>query len=174
MTISKHIQSVFIRCLCTLLLSCLYNIQLPLVNRRTQRVPWSWSSAIYSMSSKSLALRSVPKLNLHVTWVQRSDQEPDDTGDHSENIQIINSVASLSFNRIDQRRDANVCRPSSQSIYCSGWSQRGRSGLCLVPVCNQGSCGQKGRCIKTELCMCEGGNISLRCRSSNGNQSNNS
>ena len=174
MTISKRNQHVFICCLCTLLFLCFYNIQLPLVNGLTQRIPRSWSSASYSRSSKSLALRSVPKLNLQVTRVQRGDQGPDDTGDHVDNIQIINSVASSSFNRIDQLRGPNVCRSSGQSTCCSGWSQRGRSGLCLVPICNQGSCGQKGRCIKPGLCMCEGGNISPRCRNSNGNNSNNS
>ena len=174
MTISNHNHHVFIRCLCMLPFLCFYTIQLPLVNGLTQRIPRSWSSASYSRSSKSLDLRSVSKLNPQVTRVQRGDQGPDETGDHADNIQILNSVATSSINRIDQLRGPNVCRSSGQSTCCSGWSQRGRSGLCLVPICNQGSCGQNGRCIKPGLCMCEGGNISPRCRNSNGNQSYNS
>ena len=172
----KHNQCTFIRCICAVLSLYVHNYQLALVCGLTQRIQRSWHTG-YSRLSKPLSLHNVPKQNHEVTRVQRGDQGPDDTGDISDNIQIINTVSSSSFSRVDQLRGPNVCRSGGKSACCSGWSQRGRSGLCLVPLCNEGSCGQRGRCIKPGLCMCEGGNISPQCRGvtsirPNENQSN--
>jgi len=36
------------------------------------------------------------------------------------------------------------------------------TGLCLVPICSRG-CGGGGRCIKPNLCLCDGGKIGGRC-----------
>ena len=137
--------------------------KLGLVSGLTQRVPRSWSTS-QSKLGNSLALHNAHNQTQEVTRVQRGDQGPDDTGDLPDNIQSFNSGASSSFNRIEHLRGPNVCRSGGQSACCSGWSQRGRSGLCLVPICKEGSCGQRGRCIKPGLCMCDGGNISPRCR----------
>ena len=129
------------------------------IKERTQR-------SLSSSDSKSINTskdRDVPQLPLQVTRVQRGDQGPDDTGELPDNIEIISSSASSSFSRVEHLRGPNVCRSNRQSVCCSGWRQRGRSGLCLVPICNEGSCGLRGRCIKPGLCMCEGGNISPRC-----------
>ena len=37
------------------------------------------------------------------------------------------------------------------------------SGLCLVPRCSSNRCGSNGRCIKPNLCLCEGGKIAGHC-----------
>merc|ERR1712020_608412 len=96
-------------------------------------------------------------------------------GDISDKLQLIStSSASSSFHRFDQLRGPNVCRSKGKSACCSGWSQRGRSGLCLAPICKQGACGGRGRCIKPGLCMCEGGHISPRCGDSSITLSNTS
>ncbi len=62
----------------------------------------------------------------------------------------------------------NVCRSSAgDSFCCPGWAQRGLTGLCLVPVCRAGCGGDspaKSRCIKPNLCLCEGGKIMPRCQ----------
>ena len=136
-----------------------------IVSGLTKSLPRSWSTG-YSRSSHSRSLSSAFSQKQEVTRVQRGDQGPDDTGgDLSDNLQFIQS--SSSFNRVEQLRGPNVCRSGGQSACCSGWSQRGRSGLCLNPICNEGSCGQRGRCIKPGLCMCEGGKISPKCRNAN-------
>lgn len=141
------------------------------VSGLTQRIPQSWSTG-FSKSSRNV-LQNVQ--NLETTRVQRGDQGPDDTGDISDKLQLIStSSASSSFHRFDQLRGPNVCRAKGKSSCCSGWSQRGRSGLCLAPICKQGACGGRGRCIKPGLCMCEGGHISPRCGDSSITLSNNS
>ena len=150
----------------TIIILLFFNLESDFVNCLTKSLPRTWSSS-YSRSSNSRSLNSVFNQNQQVTRVQRGDQGPDDTGgDFSDNLQFISS--SSSFNRVEQLRGPNVCRSGGQSTCCSGWSQRGRSGLCLNPICNEGSCGQRGRCIKPGLCMCEGGKISPRCRTANG------
>ena len=158
----------------SLFLLCI-SFELAFVNGLTQSIPRSWSGS-YSRSPKSRSLHSAINQNQQFSRVQRGDQGPDETGgDLSDNLQFMNTISSSSsFSRIDQLRGPNVCRSGGQSACCSGWSQRGRSGLCLNPICNEGSCGQRGRCIKPGLCMCEGGNISPRCRSANSFISNGS
>ena len=58
-------------------------------------------------------------------------------------------------------------RSRERKFCCPGWSQRGISGLCLVPICTRG-CGNSGKCIKPNLCVCDGGKIGSRCGSSGG------
>ena len=58
-------------------------------------------------------------------------------------------------------------RSRERKFFCPGWSQRGISGLCLVPICTRG-CGNSGKCIKPNLCVCDGGKIGSRCGSSGG------
>ena len=57
----------------------------------------------------------------------------------------------------------NVCRSRSRTFCCPGWHQRGTTGLCLVPVCSDERCGSNGRCIKPNLCLCDGGKIASHC-----------
>ena len=63
----------------------------------------------------------------------------------------------------------NVCRsPQTGAAFCCpGWTLRGITGLCLVPVC-VGGCGSGSRCIKPNLCLCRGGRIQPRCRGESG------
>ena len=56
----------------------------------------------------------------------------------------------------------NVCRSRQTSFCCPGWTQRGTTGLCLVPLCDQG-CGDTGHCLKPNICMCDGGRITPKC-----------
>ena len=151
-----------------LIILLFFNLEFAAVNSLTQTLPRSWSSS-YSRSLNSRSFNSIYNQKQQVTRVQRGDQGPDDTGgDLSDNLDFINTISSSSsFNRVEQLRGPNVCRSGGQSTCCSGWSQRGRSGLCLNPICNEGSCGQRGRCIKPGLCMCEGGKISPRCKRAN-------
>ena len=63
----------------------------------------------------------------------------------------------------------NVCLSSmGSSSCCPGWTLRGLSGLCLTPLCRQESCGLAGRCIKPNLCLCQGGRIAPTCQDAKG------
>lgn len=55
----------------------------------------------------------------------------------------------------------NVCRSRYRNYCCPGWTMNKATGLCIIPVCLR-KCG-KGRCIKPNLCLCEGGQISSTC-----------
>lgn len=65
----------------------------------------------------------------------------------------------------------NVCRSQESSHCCPGWTQRGLTGLCLVPLCRDGRCGPEGRCVKPNLCICAGGRIMPRCHQAQGGSS---
>lgn len=65
----------------------------------------------------------------------------------------------------------NVCRSRQTSFCCPGWSVRGNTGLCLAPQCDQG-CGSTGRCLKPNICMCDGGRITPKCGSSEPSEGN--
>ncbi len=50
----------------------------------------------------------------------------------------------------------NVCRSRGRGrACCPGWTQKGTTGLCLEPIC--AGCGADGRCIKPNVCLCDGG-----------------
>ena len=92
---------------------------------------------------------------------QRGDQGPDDDLDHSEiNIETNTVVTDMVVPPVG---GPNVCRSRSRTFCCPGWHQRGSTGLCLAPVCTSQRCGSNGRCIKPNLCLCEGGKIASRC-----------
>lgn len=67
---------------------------------------------------------------------QRGDQGPD-TSSGSSDIGLAGPKDSLLPAPIG---GPNVCRSSGSSTCCPGWSQRGLTGLCLVPLCSRG-CG---------------------------------
>ncbi|XP_035710508.1 fibrillin-2 isoform X2 [Folsomia candida] len=56
----------------------------------------------------------------------------------------------------------NVCRSRIRTYCCPGWSQKSASGLCVIPICTR-ACGA-GRCVKPNLCLCDGGTISNQCQ----------
>lgn len=92
---------------------------------------------------------------------QRGDQGPDDDL-HQTDISIdYNSVVTDTI--VPPIGGPNVCRSRSRTFCCPGWHQRGSTGLCLVPVCSSNRCGNNGRCIKPNLCLCEGGKIAAHC-----------
>ena len=101
---------------------------------------------------------------------QRGDQGPDDL---ENDITIIDT----SFNEttdlvIPPIGGPNVCRSRARTFCCPGWHQRGSTGLCLVPICSSNRCGANGRCIKPNLCLCEGGKIATKCGDSKGLEDN--
>ena len=101
---------------------------------------------------------------------QRGDQGPDDL---ENDITIIDT----SFNEttdlvIPPIGGPNVCRSRARTFCCPGWHQRGSTGLCLVPICSSNRCGANGRCIKPNLCLCEGGKIATKCGDSKGLEEN--
>ena len=92
---------------------------------------------------------------------QRGDQGPDDDLQPSEiNIETNTVVTDIVVPPIG---GPNVCRSRSRTFCCPGWHQRGSTGLCLVPICTSERCGLSGRCIKPNLCLCDGGKIASRC-----------
>ena len=89
---------------------------------------------------------------------QRGDQGPDDNDEvHIDSNTIITDTV------IPPMGGPNVCRSRSRTFCCPGWHQRGTTGLCLVPVCSDERCGSNGRCIKPNLCLCDGGKIATNC-----------
>ena len=89
---------------------------------------------------------------------QRGDQGPDDNDEvHIDTNSIITDTV------IPPMGGPNVCRSRSRTFCCPGWHQRGTTGLCLVPVCSDERCGSNGRCIKPNLCLCDGGKIASHC-----------
>ena len=136
---------------------------IPQVNHVLAETISNGRSMSYASANNPPPIHNQQKRSQTVARFQRGDQGPDETGELPDRIQIIASGASSAFNRIEQLRGPNVCRSRGQSVCCSGWSQRGNSGLCLVPICNKNACGPRGRCIKPGLCMCDGGNISPSC-----------
>ncbi|KAK6631430.1 hypothetical protein RUM44_005957 [Polyplax serrata] len=58
----------------------------------------------------------------------------------------------------------NVCRSrhDSRTHCCPGWTIKVSTGLCTVPICSR-SCGT-GRCIKPNMCLCEGGTLGFTCK----------
>ena len=89
---------------------------------------------------------------------QRGDQGPDN--DEVMHIDTNNVITDMV---IPPMGGPNVCRSRSRTFCCPGWHQRGTTGLCLVPVCSSDRCGSNGRCIKPNLCLCEGGKIASHC-----------
>ena len=89
---------------------------------------------------------------------QRGDQGPDN--DEVMHIDTNNVITDMI---IPPMGGPNVCRSRSRTFCCPGWHQRGTTGLCLVPVCSSDRCGSNGRCIKPNLCLCEGGRIASHC-----------
>ena len=89
---------------------------------------------------------------------QRGDQGPDN--DEVMHIDTTNVITDMV---IPPMGGPNVCRSRSRTFCCPGWHQRGTTGLCLVPVCSSDRCGSNGRCIKPNLCLCEGGKIASHC-----------
>ena len=57
----------------------------------------------------------------------------------------------------------NINRSRESTFCCPGWTQRGLSGLCLIAVCGNNNCGPRGRCIKPNICLCEGGRVGPKC-----------
>ncbi len=86
---------------------------------------------------------------------QRGDQGPDMTDGHG---------ATDGGDLLPPIGGPNVCRSSTSSFCCPGWRQRGLTGLCLVPICARGCGDDRGRCIKPNLCLCDGGKIMPRCQ----------
>lgn len=99
---------------------------------------------------------------------QRGDQGPDDDHDLS-SISVNTTTTDLILPPIG---GPNVCRSRSRTFCCPGWHQRGATGLCLVPVCSSERCGVAGRCIKPNLCLCEGGKIATQCGGSGSGNDN--
>ncbi|XP_065222296.1 fibrillin-2-like [Planococcus citri] len=56
----------------------------------------------------------------------------------------------------------NVCRSRYKNYCCPGWRLKPNTGLCVVPVCWR-HCGEAGRCIKPNICLCENGAIGATC-----------
>ena len=92
---------------------------------------------------------------------QRGDQGPDDDLHHSEIGVDTNTVITDII--VPPIGGPNVCRSRSRTFCCPGWHQRDSTGLCLVPLCSSNRCGSNGRCIKPNLCLCEGGKIAAHC-----------
>ncbi|XP_043673250.1 fibrillin-2-like isoform X2 [Vespula pensylvanica] len=57
----------------------------------------------------------------------------------------------------------NVCRSRFKNYCCPGWSKKPETGLCVIPVCTR-RCGT-GRCIRPNICLCEGGTVASTCGS---------
>ena len=101
-------------------------------------------------------VQSEPRQNYY--GFQRGDQGPD--------VEV--SYPAGSGGRADTEDLApvaggpNVCRSRSRSHCCPGWKVKGFTGLCLTPVCNN-DCGQNGKCVKPNICICQDGKISSRC-----------
>ncbi|XP_069699509.1 fibrillin-2-like isoform X2 [Periplaneta americana] len=55
----------------------------------------------------------------------------------------------------------NVCRSRYRHYCCPGWTIKVSTGLCVIPVCSR-SC-NAGRCIKPNICLCDGGIVSSSC-----------
>ena len=92
---------------------------------------------------------------------QRGDQGPDDDLHHTEiGVDTTNVITDIIVPPIG---GPNVCRSRSRTFCCPGWHQRDSTGLCLVPQCSSNRCGSNGRCIKPNLCLCEGGKIAAHC-----------
>jgi hypothetical protein len=101
---------------------------------------------------------------------QRGDQGPDDDllSPDDQSSSIINSNTSSRTDLVlPPIGGPNVCRSRSRTFCCPGWHQRGATGLCLVPICASNRCGLGGRCIKPNLCLCDGGKIANQCGNSN-------
>ena len=96
---------------------------------------------------------------------QRGDQGPDEDL-HSTDITIDTNTV-ITDMIVPPIGGPNVCRSRSRTFCCPGWHQRGSTGLCLVPVCSNERCGLNGRCIKPNLCLCEGGKIAAHCGDQN-------
>ncbi|XP_076053545.1 fibrillin-2-like, partial [Oratosquilla oratoria] len=58
----------------------------------------------------------------------------------------------------------NVCGSRHRSFCCPGWTMKPGNNLCIIPICTR-ECGGTGRCVRPNLCMCDGGMISPRCGS---------
>ncbi len=102
---------------------------------------------------------------------QRGDQGPDDDIAHPGFItENPSSISIIEENSSSETIDfvappiggPNVCRSRARTFCCPGWNQRGTTGLCVEPVCGSNRCGLGGRCIKPNLCLCEGGTIASR------------
>ncbi|XP_003250904.3 fibrillin-2 [Apis mellifera] len=59
----------------------------------------------------------------------------------------------------------NVCRSRYKNYCCPGWTKKPETGLCVIPICVR-RCGPLGRCIRPNICLCEGGTVASSCTSS--------
>lgn len=101
-----------------------------------------------------------------LTQQQQPQQQPASTSTTSLQVTGVGVDVAITGSAV-VLRGPNVCRASGQSHCCPGWSQRGNTGLCLVPICKL-DCGRGGRCIKPGLCICSTGSILPRCGSGKG------
>ena len=140
------------------------------------------TSAAISVLFISLVLISQVQCRRSYARYQRGDQGPDlseaaqshnhnNNGHNSGFPGVSSSSSGYIFNELESHLPApiggpNVCRSRERSACCPGWTQRGLSGLCLLPICS--GCGMQGRCVKPNLCICDGGTISPRCPGAGG------
>nr|CAD7423795.1 unnamed protein product [Timema monikensis] len=75
---------------------------------------------------------------------------------------ITSEVVQLILNKPGFDIRPNVCRSRYRSSYCCpGWSIKPATGLCVIPICSR-PC-STGRCIKPNICLCEGGGVASSC-----------
>ncbi|XP_063590187.1 loricrin-like [Penaeus indicus] len=77
-------------------------------------------------------------------------------------LAVAKSNGFSGFNRSPPPGGPNVCGSRHRTFCCPGWSQKPGNNLCIIPVCVR-NCGRGGRCVRPNLCMCIGGNISPVC-----------